>query len=315
MKNVLFAAVLAAVTISAISCNKDNPSERIGGDRETHILKVSVGAPQTKLVGPGSETAISNLQIFAFREDGLLESYFSGLSTEGDLRLSTGYKEIRVLVNAPDMGNSISSLSALESAFSMYSENSKDKFVMAGTTSVSIPDDSEIYIQVHRLVSKLILKKITTSFSSPVFKNAGFRIDAVYLTNVAEKCSFFSDYTPDSWYVGDSQLMSDKSLSITFSGNESKTQDLNYYVYPNNPSESSVQTRLVVEATLGSFGKQYYPVDLGTLESNKVYTISEMFITRPGSDSPDTPVVSEEVEYVIEVADWDNSSPSVTEVI
>lgn len=316
MKNVLFtAALVAAITLGATSCNKDNHITPAAEAQGSHLLKVRIDALQTKMSGAGAESFINNVQIFAFREDGLLETYYNGDDNEGVLRLSTGDKEIRVVVNGPNLGNSITSLSALENTLSMYTENNSNNFVMVGSTDASIPGDTEISLLVHRLMSKVMLKKITTAFTSPVYTNAGFTVDGIYLTNVAQKCKFFAAYTPDSWYSGTLNLMSDKPLSISFSGNESKSQNYMYYVYPNDPSASSTQTRLVIEATLGSFGKQYYPIDLGKLESNKVYTISDVVITRPGTSSPDIPISSDELEYFIGVAEWDSSTPAVTETI
>ena len=62
-------------------------------------------------------------------------------------------------------------------------------------------------------------------------------------------------------------------------------------------------TRLVIEATLDG-QLYYYPITLPSLEYNKSYEISNLVITRPGSDDPDMPVVGFDVPFHITVNDW-----------
>ena len=81
-------------------------------------------------------------------------------------------------------------------------------------------------------------------------------------------------------------------------------QYFNAYPNLNSADDQVADTRLVVEATLDG-RKYYYPVTMPKMESNKSYEISELKITRPGSDDPDKPIEIVDQDFKITVNPWD----------
>lgn len=317
MKNIMFSMMAAFSLVAAFtSCNKNLGNETgLPGYEKVEDGKFDVSFKFTALSGEATKAAaeaqidkINDVQIFVFDSTNnyLMETYYNGTSSSGKLRLSGGKKRVCAVVNGPQMGG-IEKYSDFQDKISLFNQNRADNFVMSGMVKVTIGSDATIDILVKRLASKVVLKKIRTDFTSPVYCQATFKVDSIYLTNVATKCKYFDyQYTPEEWKKG-FDITKELNLNHTVS-NKSYEADHIFYAYP-NASETN-PTRLVVAATLG--GKKYfYPVDLGCLESNKIYTITDLLITRPGSGSEDIPVVSEEFPYSIEVDNW---NPDVTEV-
>ena len=64
-------------------------------------------------------------------------------------------------------------------------------------------------------------------------------------------------------------------------------------------------TRLVVETELA--GRTcYYTMTMPAIESNHIYTVKELRITRPGSSDPELPVLPGDASFTIEVEDWED---------
>ncbi len=308
-------SVFAVVTL-AVSCNKaDSYSSNPAGldqvqDDGFFEVSLSINAPRTKSLAAGQEEQVNNVQVYVFDADNgnRLESFYNGTSTVPTLRLSPGRKLFKVLVNSKTDPSKVSSLQDLQSALSDFSDNTSSNFVMSGETSVSIPATTSVEITVSRLVAKVVLSKITTNFTAPVYVSQTFRLDSIYLSNVAQKCRYFDTYTPASWSKG--YAITGDSVNAAVSNNVYSTAHT-FYAYPNG---TTTPTRLVIKATLGNV-TYYYPVDLGELQSNKVYTVTNIEITRPGSDSEDKPVVSSEITFTIKVAGWNTQSNNIQEIV
>lgn len=310
---IIFGFTVAAL---AVSCNKadssfPNPADRNQGRADGFFeVSLSINAPRTKSLSAGKEEQVNNVQVYVFDADNgnRLESFYNGASTVPTMRLSRGNKMFKVLVNSKADSSRVSSLQDLQSALSDFSDNTSSNFVMSGEASVSIPATTSVEITVSRLVAKVVLSKITTNFTAPVYDSLTFRLDSIYLTNVAQKCRFYDAYTPDSW--GKDYALTGDSVNATVSGKVYSTEHT-FYAYPNG---TATPTRLVIKATLGNT-TYYYPVDLGELQANKVYTVTNIEITRPGSDSEDKPVVSSEMSFSIKVAGWDAQSNNIQEIV
>ncbi len=319
MKKVLISMAAAAAALCTISCNKDNVASdvmpempEVAGERSE--LTVSLGKTAlTKATeaSKGDEVTVNSLQVFVFRGDAL-DAYINVSASTATLSCTSGAREVYAVVNAPSLAayNTKTTLLAATSdlANNVYTDSDTEKlgFVMIGKTDVTLPQTEAVNIDVNRLVSRVTLKKITRNFTSTALQTASFNVDKVYLINVAGDINYGLTEDPTTWYneaKHESKLATltytapDQSISNT----ESYTTPTYLYCYPN--SGESTPTRLVVEATIGT-SKYYYPITLPALESNKTYEISELIITRPGSDDPNVPVSFSDCTFEITVQPW-----------
>lgn len=224
-----------------------------------------------------------------------------------------------------------------------HSEGALTNFVMMGTKDVEITSATTVEIAVDRLAARVWVKKITKNFSAAGLQDSEFKIVRMYLTNVVNQINLGRDFVPDAteayWYNmmqydETAEKVSEKDKFILRTGcagivpgtrTEPGSVDLAVenamYAYPNPTQSDNLEgstgmytgpeggpwsirpTRLVIEATLDG-QLYYYPITLPSLEYNKSYEISNLVITRPGSDDPDMPVVGFDVPFHITVNDW-----------
>ena len=302
-----FAAALAAL----VACNKNEATPMQPQNQPEALepceLTVGVCGAMTKAtaVTTENEAKVNNLQIFVFRGDDL-DAYASvDNAKEITLSCTAGEREVYALVNAPDY-SAVPGKAALLAKVSEFSANSLTNFEMVGSKSVTLPQASTVSIDVNRIASRVVLKKITRNFTSAALQNLDFTIDAIYLINVAGNTSYDLTAAPATWYnmaenKGElASLLYDAPASAIANG-QSYIPVHTYYGYPNDLSVNT--TRLVIETTLGTT-KYYYPINLPAMESNKSYEIEEVTITRPGSDNPDEPVSFADASFSINVIDW-----------
>lgn len=224
-----------------------------------------------------------------------------------------------------------------------HSADALTNFVMMGTKDVEITSATTVEIAVDRLAARVWVKKITKNFSAAGLQDSEFKIVRMYLTNVVNQINLGRDFVPDAteayWYNmmqydETAEKVSEKDKFILRTGcagvvpgtrTEPGSVDLAVenamYAYPNPTQSDNLEgstgmytgpeggpwsirpTRLVIEATLDG-QLYYYPITLPSLEYNKSYEISNLVITRPGSDDPDMPVVGFDVPFHITVNDW-----------
>ena len=315
MKRILFfAAGLAAL----VACNKELPSQGNTPalpqeDTQLHELTVKVAGRNiaTKATDISGEATVNSLQVFVFRSGADELDAYGTVASASELTISctTGEKDIYALVNAPDL-KAIATKTDLLATVSELSNNRTDNFEMIGTATATVPEALGITVNVDRLASRVVIKKITRNFTSDALKAVDFSIDAIYLVNAAGDLNYGKDGEPTKWYNEGSNkseqatLLVDTPSAAVINGESHSTAHY-FYAYPNlNSGDDAVaDTRLVVEATLDG-RKYYYPVTMPKMESNKSYEINELTITRPGSDDPDTPIEITDQDFKIQVNDW-----------
>ena len=203
---------------------------------------------------------------------------------------------------------------------SLLSDNTTSSMVMTGEVDALLNDGGHITIPVTRIISKVLIRKITNSLKGD-YASKDFRVKDIYLINVAGDNTYAASSEPRIWYnkLGNGQNdPSCRSVSFladpvdrTLAHNASYTNDHSFYCYPNLISEESFEstwsprhTMLVVDAQLD--GKQtYYPIELPVIGRNKCIIINELVITRKGSDYPYKPVTDGSCNISIGVVDWD----------
>ena len=301
-----FAAALAAL----VACNKNEATPMQPQNQESLVpceLTVGICGAMTKATGvtTDNEAKVNKLQIFVFRGDDL--DAYASVENAKELTLSctAGEREVYALVNAPDY-SSVPGKAALLAKVSELSANTLTNFEMVGSKSVTLPQTSTVSIDVNRIASRVVLKKITRNFTSAALQALDFTVDAIYLVNVAGNTSYDLTAAPSTWYnIAENKgelasLLADTPTAPIAQGQAYDT-DHTFYAYPNDLAVNT--TRIVIETTLGT-SKYYYPINLPEMAANKSYEIEEVVLTRPGSDNPDEPVSFADATFSINVIDW-----------
>ncbi|MCM1176403.1 MAG: hypothetical protein NC115_10785 [Bacteroidales bacterium] len=317
--------LMAAALLCAVACEKNVTSEITGS--MSAVLEVSLSRAVTKVTDTDGEDKVEDMQVFVFKKDGSLDAY--GKASGGRLSLSctVGERDIVSLVNAPALTD-VKDYAALQGCFSDLKDNAAGRFVMSGKSSCSISSSTSVEIDVRRIVSRISIASIKNDFTLPQYREADFRVTGIYLVNVAGEMTYLSSSAGNVWYSKMKNEPSSAVSPLTYSGalDEPVAAGASYsvthyfYCYPNgtdgdtsDPVWSERQTRLVVETSLD--GKTYYyPVNIEGLESNHTYEITEMRITRIGSDSPDVPVSSDVAGFTVNVKDWAVGSSKEVEI-
>ena len=313
MKQLLFIAPLVGGLAFLPSCNKSLSQEAAEPQTESRICELSVSATsdvQLKSTGTDetvkiSENAIKTLQVFVFR-DGSLDAYGKGENTSSiTLTCTSGSREVYALVNAPDL-SSITSQEDLKGYLFDLNCNSSGSLLMYGNQSVTLPGNKTVNISVQRMVSRIVVKKVTRDFEAAALASQAFSIKAIYVQNASGNGNIKGD-SNTKWYneaTGTADLPSllyDAVSSGDIKNNAVYSTSHYFYAMPNDNSVKV--TTVVIEAVLG--GRTfYYPIELPALGSNHSYEISGITIKRPGSDSPDKPVSTSDITFSVSVVDW-----------
>ena len=308
MKKSIFAFTAALAAL--VACNKNDVAPMQPQNQESLVpceLTVGICGAMTKAtaVSADNEAKVNNLQVFVFRGDDL--DAYASVDNAQELTLSctAGDRVVYALVNAPDY-SAVPGKAALLAKVSELSANSLTNFEMVSSKSVTLPQSEKVSIDVNRIASRVVLKKITRSFTSEALQALNFKVDAIYLINVAGNTSYDLSAAPAKWYnVAENKnelasLLYDAPASLITNGQSYSTAHT-FYAYPNDLATNT--TRLVIETTLGET-KYYYPINLPEMAANKSYEIEEVKITRPGSDNPDEPVSFADATFSINVIDW-----------
>jgi len=317
----LFPAVLAAVCLAG--CNSFQSTD-ITSESLVHTRVTVVGTPATRATGvsPSEEDNIASLQILVFDEKGVLEHYLdAGSSTTGDIVTKEGRKTVTAVVNAPSLKD-VGTRNSLMTKTSLLSDNSRGSMVMTGELEAVLQDGGNLSIPVTRIISKVVIRKVTSAFTSSTNASKTFRINSIYLINVAGDNTYSASSEPALWYnkLGNGQndpgcktfpLLADP-VNENLAYKASYTKEHTFYCYPNLISDESFDstwsprhTMLVVDAMLGGV-QTYYPIELPVIGRNKSIVIEELVITKKGSDYPYIPVRDGSCDATVTVTPWDN---------
>lgn len=326
MRKTAFFLAAAAAALCTISCNKDLPGQA-GNDNipteavETAELKLSIvgngGSATKSAVADFDDThsEVTSIQFFVFDGE-VLDAYkkvTSGLSAT--MTVKTGSKTIWAVVNAPDINN-VTTLTQLKSVNSALTDNASH-FVMVGSTTETVPSEDPIEIEVKRIASRVVVKKVTAAFTNPAYAAMECNLVDMFLVNVPGDINLNLTNSPSTWYcqraygvvsgIADLLHTSGGSHDLNTSAFETVCR---HYSYP-NPTVADSQattwsarhTRMVIEVQLGT-ETFYYPVTLPVLEPGKSYEIENLTITRKGSTSPDQPISLSDATFEISVKNW-----------
>ena len=318
-KEIIAAAAAAAAILAGCTKTEDRGAavENAGGEAS---LEVNIpGFGDTKASGSVSESvenALKSVQVFVFTESGNLEAGKTSDSGRLEISCTQGNKTVAALVNAPEVGD-ITTLAALRAKTTSLTANSQGSFVMYGQKAVQVNAASvSVALEVQRFAAKVVIRKITNGMALPQYRSVPVEVSGIYLINVAGNAALSGGVAPTVWLNrGKNEAASDclyyeKPSGLKVAYGSSDSDGHYFYCYPNPTVSDSSQdawsprhTRLVVEAVVGG-RKCYYPITLPAINGNTVYTIGELTVTRPGTETPDVETVMGNASFTISVAPW-----------
>ena len=322
MRKIAFLAAVAA-TLCTVACNKelttakvDTPSEAV--QLADLTLSIVGNAPTTKSADADFDddhSEVSNVQFFVFDGE-VLDAYKKiGSATSTTMTVKAGDKTVWAVVNAPDISN-VTTLTQLKAVSSTLLNNASN-FVMVGSNTGTVPSEDPIEIEVKRIASRVVVKKVTAAFSNPAYASMSCKLVKMFLINAPGDINLELTNAPTTWYAQrayEAVTGLTDHLSTSGANHELNTSafetECRHYCYP-NPTVADSQattwsarhTRMVIEVLLGS-ETFYYPITMPVLEPGKSYEIENLTITRKGSNNPDQPISLSDATFEISVKNW-----------
>lgn len=322
MRKIAFLAAVAA-TLCTVACNKelttakvDTPSEAV--QLADLTLSIVGNAPATKSADADFDddhSEVSNVQFFVFDGE-VLDAYKKiGSATSTTMTVKAGDKTVWAVVNAPDISN-VTTLTQLKAVSSTLLNNASN-FVMVGSNTGTVPSEDPIEIEVKRIASRVVVKKVTAAFSNPAYASMSCKLVKMFLINAPGDINLELTNAPTTWYAQrayEAVTGLTDHLSTSGANHELNTSafetECRHYCYP-NPTVADSQattwsarhTRMVIEVLLGS-ETFYYPITMPVLEPGKSYEIENLTITRKGSNNPDQPISLSDATFEISVKEW-----------
>ena len=322
MRKIAFLAAVAA-TLCTVACNKELTTAKVETPSEAVqladlTLSIVGNAPATKSADADFDddhSEVSNVQFFVFDGE-VLDAYKKiGSATSTTMTVKAGDKTIWAVVNAPDISN-VTTLTQLKAVSSTLLNNASN-FVMVGSNTGTVPSEDPIEIEVKRIASRVVVKKVTAAFSNPAYASMSCKLVKMFLINAPGDINLELTSAPTTWYAKrayEAVTGLTDHLSTSGSNYELNTSafeaECRHYCYPNptvadsqSTTWSARHTRMVIEVLLGS-ETFYYPITLPVLEPGKSYEIENLTITRKGSNNPDQPISLSDATFEISVKNW-----------
>ena len=322
MRKIAFLAAVAA-TLCTVACNKELPTSKVELPSESVqmadlTLSVVGNAPASKSSNADFDddhSEVANVQFFVFDGE-VLDAYKKiGSATSTTMTVKAGDKTVWAVVNAPDISN-VTTLTQLKAVSSTLLNNASN-FVMVGSNTGTVPSEDPIEIEVKRIASRVVVKKVTAAFSNPAYASMSCKLVKMFLINAPGDINLELTNAPTTWYAQrayEAVTGLTDHLSTSGANHELNTSafetECRHYCYP-NPTVADSQattwsarhTRMVIEVLLGS-ETFYYPITMPVLEPGKSYEIENLTITRKGSNNPDQPISLSDATFEISVKNW-----------
>lgn len=322
MRKIAFLAAVAA-TLCTVACNKELTTAKVETPSEAVqladlTLSIVGNAPATKSADADFDddhSEVSNVQFFVFDGE-VLDAYKKiGSATSTTMTVKAGDKTVWAVVNAPDISN-VTTLTQLKAVSSTLLNNASN-FVMVGSNTGTVPSEDPIEIEVKRIASRVVVKKVTAAFSNPAYASMSCKLVKMFLINAPGDINLELTNAPTTWYAQrayEAVTGLTDHLSTSGANHELNTSafetECRHYCYP-NPTVADSQattwsarhTRMVIEVLLGS-ETFYYPITMPVLEPGKSYEIENLTITRKGSNNPDQPISLSDATFEISVKNW-----------
>lgn len=349
--NLLLSAALFAAALT--SCEKpaapaplpddSAPTENVIPSGSLYVTLGNEGATKSALSGL-DEKKVRSLQVFVFNAStGKKETDKFVTASSLTITSPVGNKHLWAVVNHERFAD-ITTESALKETVCDLSDNYTSAggicLVMAGEKDVTVTQENiSVEVNVTRLVSRIVLRKVTRAFADTYLKDCTFTIKDIYLKNVAGDTNFSLDKNGNEWNIKDpsvwynrmrdentsavTPLICDHNLGIACEEGTAKDIDRVWYACPNPTSGdsnaadwSARHTRLVVHAEVTGYGnsgaiQSYYTFTLPVLKRNSSYEISGITFTMLGKSNDDDDTVTDTgiASITLSVKDWDSATP------
>ncbi|MBQ6311156.1 MAG: FimB/Mfa2 family fimbrial subunit [Bacteroidales bacterium] len=321
----IFCAALIALCVAACS-KEEGAALPESGKKVTLTLNVSPYHVETKNTGlPNANSAqfdsIKLMEIFVFREDGVLEVYNKSYITDPGgvqtkhikINMTPGKKYIYAVANAkisPWAGATTRSKFLAQEVLLKY-ENFGN-VTLSAATEITITDHMTMEIYLKKLLARVRVRSISTSFANSPYRDMKLKNIKLYLTNVEGKKTYMGEEpaTPLILNSGGYVAADNSSTAMANMMYEPISEEIgtNYYnkehylyCFENLLEEETATkkfTRLILEAELDN-KKYYYPVDINQpgygwdismdhrgVKRNTSYDL-RFVISGPGLDNPD----------------------------
>lgn len=324
-KNAFLAAV--AATLCTVACNKglDTPVNEVPAqnmEQELHPLTIKVrgNAPETKAtaIDPDDEVKVNTLQVIAFRNN--VKDTYGTISNSDEITIQCGdgSRVVYAIVNGPDV-SSINTPTDLLATMCTMDVTSISNFAMVGSQPVDLPASDAVEIEVTRLASRVVVKKITRDFTVASEGAKTMNICGIYLGDAAIKNNLGGTYVPtlaaDFEFrncvfstTPDARALGGLFAQFALADDSSYSTPHYFYTFPNptvNDSASATwgarHTHLIIQVLVDNLTK-YYNIPLPVLERNKSYEIDEITLTRLGASDPKNYL--QDTDFEISVKDW-----------
>lgn len=322
-------AVLATATLSLTACGSDENENVIQPKEKTAKLELTlVGTPAdsraTGTLPTTDESQINRLTVAVFT--GASGNPVNALRefTGEDIEAASGTGKKITMLCEPGNGQMIyvvanastglfagvTNLAGFKTKLMLLSETTKaagaddatdkqkaNNLPMLGSTTgkdFTAGTKTEANIALSRLVARVSISSIKTAFD-PVgrFKDATFKVDAIYLKNA--NSSVNADKTGSVLvHGGDGSTGTKKYLYETVTGHTANTElatPYYFYTFPN--ASTSEPTKLIIKGTFDADGAgsasasvRYYPITINKKQANT--TITEGSGTEKGSIAANT---------------------------
>lgn len=321
----MFVLALAAVTLA---CNKN--ISLVVDDVETALGELSVTMQMEAVMSKSiedeyalldGEKVVNSVSVLVFdKKSTCLAAAMTvrSITEKCTMSLPEGEKTVYVVVNHPDVSSvtEIADVQNLADDLTVTSLRS-DGLMMIGTADciVLAGKTAEAYVALKRLVSRVVLQKVTCSLPSQ-YKD--MRLDCVFLGNANTKqdfCGISSVMQNRKGYFGNPSYPIGKGTTVgacpeyfyraagevIVNGDSSKDK---YYLYC-QPDSSEDVTCMYLLMTIGT-EQFYYIVPLyNGLRSNHTYSV-DVEIVNLGSDlPPDGETGKGELKAFVEFRPWD----------
>lgn len=334
-----FALATAAVAVPFISsCSKSvdplTPDNRVATlEVKLQDLKTSSHAMfATKASGSNhgnndADKAKNTLQLYVFNENNQLENYrcLTGNDITDDAKLTfevvEGTKSVWAVANSHSVSefSEIKTVDGLGALTAKLNKENAGDFTMVGKNSVEAAvaaTPSEVTVDLKRLVARVHVGTIKTDMSGG-YADDSLTNAKIYLINAYNEgqLSTMSGkagcvINKEKFQASDTVGFAMKDIVYSDIPNIKKVaQDIDQYFYAYGNSGSEGKTKLVIEGKLGA-KTYYYPICItdkdgaDLLSANTALNITDITITRPGSENPDVDVEYGAVKFIVNVVDW-----------
>lgn len=334
------AMVLATVMIEIIGCEKSSDILRTGTDN--HGGPIQGDSLETKAESWISLAGVAvgdTADVFVYDDDQLkrLDTYQREVLSSDRMKVAStsGPKIVAMVINGRTGRYSWTASNTYAYMERLDAEFEKEDIAhptLSGTATINGKSGKPCNMDLHPIMSKIVLRSIRCDFSGMAYDGARFTGAKVYLTNVSTICRMMQDkdfrtrgiLNSGMLVMEDLQKISDpamlyQDLPISI-GKDWIEVNKTLYCYPNTNEEESPGspfTRMVIEGQINGH-TWYYPINInrkdicwveGTpgISRDRVYQY-DVTIKRTGTDDPDKPVSLDDISVICEVVPWDEKA-------